>query len=115
MNKRKLGMEKEKTACEFLKNRGYEILDRNFYSRYGELDLVCKKGDYLVFVEVKYRKKTDFGYPSEAVTRKKQSAMLHTARYYMYKNRISDSTPCRFDVVCILDEEISIIENCMEG
>lgn len=115
MNKRRLGAKKEEEACLFLQEKGYEIIDKNFYSRYGELDLVCKKKEYLVFVEVKYRREDAFGYPSEAVTRKKQRAMYRTAEYYLYKNQIKADTPCRFDVVSILGNEISLIENCMEG
>lgn len=114
MNKRALGNEKEKIAAAFLKENQYEIIEQNFYSRYGEIDLICKKESYLVFVEVKYRKKESYGYPQEAVTYRKQQSMIKTARFYMYKNEISEYTPCRFDTVCILGEEINIIENCIE-
>ncbi len=114
MNKRKIGVEKEGVAETFLISNGYEVLERNFFSRYGELDLVCQNQGYLVFVEVKYRSSCDFGYPEEAVTYKKAQSMIKTANYYMYQHHISSDTPCRFDMVSILGDQIQIIENCLE-
>ncbi|MEG1459118.1 MAG: YraN family protein, partial [Acetivibrio sp.] len=61
MNKRALGFEKEKLAAQFLEEKGYQVLEKNFYSHFGELDLICKKEEYLVFVEVKYRKELAYG------------------------------------------------------
>ncbi|MEG2441064.1 MAG: YraN family protein [Acetivibrio sp.] len=114
MNKRALGFEKEKLAAQFLEEKGYQVLEKNFYSHFGELDLICKKEEYLVFVEVKYRKELAYGYPLEAVSYRKQQCLLKTARYYLYKNKIEEETPCRFDMVSILGEKINIIENCLE-
>ena len=115
MNKRTLGFEKEAVAANYLNEHGYQIVEKNFYSRYGEIDLICKKDGYLVFVEVKYRKDNDFGFPSEAITLKKMQSMRKTAGYYLYKNGFFEDTPCRFDIVSILGDDISIIENGMEG
>ena len=55
MNKRKLGEEKERFVCEYLKTGGYRILEQNFRCRFGEVDIVARHGKYLVFIEVKYR------------------------------------------------------------
>lgn len=115
MNKRTLGSEKEAVAASFLREQGYEILGKNFYSRYGEIDLIGKKDGYLVFIEVKYRKDEVFGFPSEAITFRKMQALQKTAAYYLYKHGFAEETACRFDMVSILGDRISIIENSMEG
>ena len=110
-NKRAIGSHYEAKAAEFLKKQGYEILDCNYQDRYGEIDLVARDGDYLVFVEVKYRSNLKIGYPEEAVTDKKQQKIRHGARYYLYRHDYSEDTPCRFDVVSILGEEIRLVCN----
>lgn len=115
MNKRKLGFEKEELACSYLKEHGYSIIETNFYTRYGEIDIIGRKDEYLVFIEVKYRKDLSYGFPQEAVTSRKMQAMRKSALYYLYKEKLNEDTPCRFDVVSILDDQILIIENCMEG
>lgn len=109
-NKRKTGMEKEETACRFLVSQGYEVLERNFYSRCGEIDIVARDGEYLAFIEVKYRKSADFGYPSEAVNDRKQQKIRKTAEYYLYRHNLF-SVPARFDVVEILGKKIRVIKN----
>ncbi|MDE7211440.1 MAG: YraN family protein [Lachnospiraceae bacterium] len=111
INKRKVGSEKEAVAADYLSGIGYQILERNFYSRTGEIDLVAREGGYLVFVEVKYRKNNASGYPEEAVTPAKQRAIVRTARYYMLRNKYPEMTPCRFDVVAITGMEIRLIQN----
>lgn len=110
-NKRKLGAEKETEVCAYLQGKGYEILERNFYSRHGEIDLIARKEEYLVFIEVKYRSGTAFGTPEAAVTSAKQRHLRAAAEYYLYKNHLSFSQPMRFDVVGVLKDEIRITEN----
>ena len=110
-NKRSLGLLKEELAAQHLINQGADILERNFYFRGGELDLIAKDGEYLCFVEVKYRKSTSFGFPEEAVTYTKQKKMLSGARYYLYKNHYPADTPCRFDIISIYGEEILWIKD----
>lgn len=110
-NKREIGREKEESAAKYLSGIGYRILARNFYTRAGELDLVAQEGGYLVFIEVKYRKSRACGYPEEAVTLTKQRTIIRTARYYMLKNGYPETTPCRFDVVAITEDEIRLIKN----
>lgn len=109
-NKRKTGSRYEDMAAAFLKGRGYEILERNYHDRGGEIDLVARDGEYLVFVEVKYRKNARNGYPEEAVGPLKQKHIRHTAQYYLYHHDLKE-IPCRFDVVSILGEEIRLIKN----
>ena len=111
MNKRRVGEIYERRAEAFLEERGLRILCRNFRNRYGEIDIVAEEGAYLVFVEVKYRSNLKNGYPEEAVTDKKQQKIRHGARYYLYRHDYSEDTPCRFDVVSILGEEIRLVCN----
>lgn len=101
MNTRKRGNEGETLAAECLKSRGYKIVCKNFTSRRGEIDIVAKDGQYLVFIEVKTRTSSDFGYPAEAVTRQKAERIRKTALYYLMTNRMDD-IPCRFEVVSIM-------------
>lgn len=110
-NKRNLGNQKEELAAAYLQEQGVKILAKNFYFHGGELDLVIRDGEYLCFVEVKYRKSTQYGYPEEAVTLAKQKKILKGARVYLYQNRIPADTPCRFDVVSIYQEEISWLKD----
>ena len=75
-NKRKIGGEKEELAVGFLKEKGIRILERNYYFPGGELDIIAKDGEYLVFIEVKYRKTASYGQPWEAVSNNKQKKIL---------------------------------------
>ena len=82
MNKRAVGTAYEKLAGEYLRQQGYEILEYNFRCRMGEVDIVAKDGEYLVFVEVKYRSSGRSGSPLEAVDRRKQRIISKVASYY---------------------------------
>ncbi len=75
----------EELACEYLKKLGFKILERNYRIRGGEIDIVCKDGDTLVFVEVKTRYSHDFGPPVESMTPWKIKALLKTAQFYVLK------------------------------
>lgn len=112
-NNRRIGAEQEKIAGTFLMQQGYEILSYNFYTRAGEIDIVAKHGQYLVFVEVKYRKNASSGHPLEAISIQKQKKISKCALYYMKMHGI-DNVPVRFDVVSILGEEITILQNAFE-
>ena len=109
-NKRAIGSHYEAKAAEFLKKQGYEILDCNYQDRYGEIDLVAKDGDYLVFVEVKYRRRGG-EHPLEAVDIRKQRRICRTADYYCLRYGYQEDTPCRFDVVGISGDEIIHVED----
>ena len=110
-NKRKLGNEKEQIAKKYLESKEYQIIEENFYAKGGEIDLIGKNDGYLVFIEVKYRSIDMTGHPLEAVDYQKQNKLRFTAQYYMYKNHISEDTPCRFDVVAILGDEITVVKD----
>ncbi len=106
--KKFLGRVGENKACEFLKKAGYKILEKNYKTFIGEIDIIAKDKDTIVFVEVKTRMDDGFGSPSEAVNRKKQEKYYKVASEYLQKNRENDS-PCRFDVIEIQDGQINHI------
>lgn len=115
MNKRKIGTDYEDIAEQYLREQGFQILERNFHSRSGEIDIIAKEGEYLVFVEVKYRKNNSKGNPLEAVTVNKQRRICRTAFYYCYKYGYGMDVPCRFDVIAINGtEEIILLKNAFE-
>jgi putative endonuclease len=95
-----LGRIGEDLACEELERRGYEILARRYRRRGGELDIIARDGQTLVFVEVKARKGRAFGEAAEAVTMIKRRRMVRTALDYMLRRQLAEC-PCRFDVVSI--------------
>jgi len=100
MNKRYLGKHFEEYATNYLKEKGYKILDRNFNCSYGEIDIIAKKDNILCFIEVKARSKKDFGSPLEAITINKQKRMVKVAQYYCLKNNLKE-TPLRFEAIGI--------------
>ena len=96
---RKKGAHYEQLAADYLERQGFQILQRNFHSRFGEIDLIASEGKYLVFVEVKYRVSDSGGHPLEAVDIRKQRRMGKTADVYCLRHGFGEGTPCRFDVV----------------
>lgn len=112
-NKRKLGAAYEQAAGRFLENNGFRVLEYNYRCRMGEVDIIGMDGEYLVFCEVKYRKSNVQGHPLEAVDKKKQRTLCKCASYYIMVNNLTD-IPCRFDVVGILEEEITHVENAFD-
>lgn len=110
-NKRQTGTAYELKAEEYLLGNGYKILDRNFRNRSGEIDLIAKKEGYICFIEVKYRTTSAHGSPLEAVDTRKQNQIRKVAMYYLMKNKLSEWTPCRFDVIAFEGEKMTHIEN----
>ena len=99
--KRDFGNTGENLATEYLEKQGYIILERNFYWKQGEIDIIAKDKNEIVFIEVKSRSNKLFGIPSEAVTKQKIKHLFRTARYFLYKNKMINEY-IRFDVVEIL-------------
>jgi putative endonuclease len=100
----------ENKARAHLEAKGYKFLCANFRTRLGELDLVMKQKDTVVFVEVKARKNLSFGLPFEAVTVSKQHRITKAALEYI-KQKNLQGTPARFDVVSIDHERVEHLEN----
>ncbi len=85
-NNKSFGLKGEDLASEFLTQNGYDIIEKNFHSRFGEIDLIAIKNNTLVFIEVKTRKSDKFGSPAEAVTPGKLKKITKTAEYYSLLN-----------------------------
>ena len=86
--KKEFGNTGEDIATEYLEKQGYIILERNFYCKQGEIDIIAKDKNEVVFVEVKSRSDVGYGLPSEAVTKQKIKHLCRTARYFLYKNNM---------------------------
>lgn len=112
-NKRSTGNDYERLAGDYLATQGYKILQYNFYTRAGEIDIIAKHKGYLVFVEVKYRRDSSTGHPFEAITIQKQKKISQCALYYMKTHGLL-GLPVRFDVVGILGDEIEVVQNAFE-
>jgi len=98
--RQRLGEIGEQMARDRLTEAGYSILTCRFRSRFGEIDIVAKDGETIVFVEVKTRTDRAFGDPAEAVTPQKQQKIVRMAEEYVMLERLKDAY-CRFDVVAI--------------
>ena len=98
MNKRKFGIIGEKIAQKYLKNNGYKIIENNYYTRNGEIDIIANKEKYIVFVEVKTRTNEKYGKPSEAVNKAKKLHMRRSAAIFLRENNFSKFI-IRFDVI----------------
>jgi len=95
------GIEGERHAARALKKKRYKIIERNFRTPAGEIDIVARDGECLVFVEVRTRASVDFGLPQETVGAGKQRKLCNAARWYLQKKRVEDAD-CRFDVVAVI-------------
>lgn len=101
MNTRKKGAEYEQAAAGYLQQFGVKILERNYRSRRGEIDLIGKDGVYTVFFEVKYRRDDRKGAPAEAVNFAKQKTICRVADYYRMTHGMGEFSAVRYDVVAI--------------
>ena len=110
-----LGAHGERIAAAYLRKNGYRILSANVRLPLGQLDIVAKDGNTIVFVEVKTRACQDFGLPEEAINYKKRKKMISLGWCYLKKNNLCGSD-CRFDVVSILlndkkDASVNLIKD----
>lgn len=104
------GAQAESLAADFLERHGLAILARNFRTRRGEIDLVARDGDTIVFVEVRLRARSDFGGAAGSVTARKQRRIVSAAQAWLA--RLRREPPCRFDAVLLdrLDPEAIVWE-----
>jgi putative endonuclease len=98
---REQGEYTESLACQYLENKGFKLIEKNFNCRVGEIDLIMKDNDSLVFVEVRYRRSNNFGSGAESITANKQSKLIKTAALYLQQHAKLNKYPARFDVVSI--------------
>ena len=102
----KIGLEAEDTAVKYLKNIGYTIVEQNFHSRFGEVDIIAQQDDVLHFFEVKYSKDYD---ALTRITPKKLQRIIKTIDYYMYKKNVD--IDYQIDALIVNDNLIEIVEN----
>lgn len=104
-NRQEVGKMGELLACRYLVGRGYKIIDKNFRTRGGEIDIIAEEEDILVFIEVKTRTNRFFGFPEEAIDFRKQHKLAQTAEYYLAIKNLHDRN-FRIDSVAIeIDSE----------
>jgi putative endonuclease len=99
-----LGQSGEEAALEYLRRKKYEILERGFRFHRGEIDVIARDGETLVFIEVKTRQKWEHGLPEESVTPAKQRQIRRIAEAYLALNGLPD-IPCRFDILSLYFRE----------
>lgn len=99
-----LGKTGEDLAVRYLKKNGYTILETNYRNRMGEIDIIAKEQDTIVFVEVKTRKNNRFAHPKEAVTPRKQKTISRVAQAWLKQRKKKDAR-ARFDVVAVLSDQ----------
>ncbi len=100
MRNRRIGQQGEALACRHLRSLGYSILDTNWRSAEGEIDVVARDGETIVFVEVKARTTRRFGLPEEAITRRKRARLRSAAFAYLEAHDLQDA-PWRIDVLAV--------------
>ena len=93
-----LGKVGEDIACKYLTKKDYKIIAKNFRCKIGEIDIIAKYKDEIMFIEVKTRKKLSYGLPAEAVNEQKRKHILKTSRYYLYINKLQNKK-VRFDII----------------
>ncbi len=98
---RTVGAHLENIALSYLQGRGLQLVCRNFQCKLGEIDLIMQDGQTLVFVEVRYRRSERYGLAVETVDWRKQRKLIRTAQVYLNLRRLSQSRPCRFDILGI--------------
>ena len=114
MQKNIFGKKGEIIAANYLKKQKYKILEMNYKNKIGEIDIIAKDKDYLVFVEVKTRISSAFGDQLEEIDEEKQFKIRNVATMYLMKNKLLDKVPIRFDAIAILgdtDHEIRHIQD----
>ena len=114
--KKMLGRKGEDRAAVYLVRQGYRILERNYTTPSGEIDVIAMDRDTVVFVEVKTRTNDAFGAPELAVSARKQQRMIRAALGYIKYHKLHQ-VPCRFDVVAIRagkDQDVELIRNAFE-
>jgi len=103
------GAEGERQACDVLRDAGYLIVTRNWRTRFGEIDVIARDGDTLVFVEVKVRSREDYGGPEAALARWKQKRIVAAAKQFIADTETE--MPARFDLVAIGPGGVRIIKD----
>ena len=107
MNKRELGVLGEDIASNFLKANGVEIIIRNYFTKFGEIDIIGIEKKTIIFIEVKLRKSFKYGEPLESINSKKLMRIKNSADFFLSENSLFDSYDCRFDIVCLAYSKVT--------
>jgi len=107
----KIGKFYENKALVFLMNNGLKLIKKNYYCCFGEIDLIMKDGNILVFIEVRYRKSSKYSDPIESIDGSKQKKLLKSAAQYLKRYNLFDKIDCRFDVIGISDNKLNWIKD----
>ena len=114
MKTQQIGNHGEQVAQEYLLQQGYQILETNYRCKMGEIDIIAKDGNTLVFVEVRSRSSTQYGSPLDTINRTKQQKIRKAAEHFLFTKR-KQNAYCRFDVVAIVwtddHPQIQLIKN----
>ena len=94
-----IGKDVEVLARDYLQRQGLRFVVANYNCKCGEIDLIMRDGEVLVFVEVRHRKNSNYGDGMDSVTKTKQRKIIKAASYYLLKNNLFGKSSCRFDVV----------------
>lgn len=110
-----IGASMEDAAAHYLQRAGLSVVERNYRSRHGEIDLIARESDTIVFVEVRFRRSNRFGGAGASVDTRKQQKLLATAQSYLQQHKLD--CPCRFDVLAIDGDAQNIqwIKNAFEA
>ena len=118
--RRHVGLNAETLAVKFLRRKGMRLITRNYHCRHGEIDLIVRHGNLIVFVEVRFRSNRHFGTAIESVTAAKRSKIIYCARHFMMRNPRLNGHDIRFDIIGICHDErcqgfeIDWLENAFE-
>jgi len=111
LNKKQLGDIAEEKACAFLRRKGFYLVDRNYHSPFGEIDLIMQDKDEVVFIEVRSRAYNTYGTAIESINKTKQHKVMKSAVYYLQQRKWLDKVNYRFDVVGCSPINIEWIKN----
>ena len=112
---KELGKRGEQLAVDYLRRRGYRVVETNYRTRRGEIDIICEHRGCIVFVEVKTRRSMAFGRPEEAVNDRKRRKMLLTASRYLSERPRPDGVDCRFDVITVMEDGKLTLEHIQDA
>ncbi len=117
----KKGQQAEVIALDFLQKKGLIQLQSNFACKCGEIDLIMIDNEFLVFIEVRYRKRTHYGHPLETINYAKQKKIINTVQYFLMKHPEYKHFPCRIDAIAINSqpqtgqEQIQWVKNAIQA